>query len=747
MASPSIQDIKSTLARLMASENISVQFQNTDTASFDPKTRVLTIPNYKGDLSNAEYDLFVGHEVGHALFTPNIAPNKVDTSRPNFGGFINVVEDVRIEKAIQAKFPGLRRSFMNGYKDLMDRGFFGGHDMGKLNLADKTNMYFKAGSLVTGISFTPDEQVIVDQIDEADTFEKAVEAAKVLYDFCGRQQEEQNEEAEGGDVADEDQQNSDEHGEGQGSSNSDKNDAASGSGQGSPSNEDSDEDTDSNDADGNDGDNEEQSNSDGGKEAKRQAQDVKVTDDKDSKSGQSKPGWLGNPPKVQTQESFDEKMKEMTDSISEYDTCVNGYIPEPLAYKVGWKEVMADIKARTDDMWDMERDRHSWAKFKSANKSVVTYLAKEFELHKSADEHQRTHVARTGTLDMGKLHMYRYAEDIFRRNTVISEGKNHGVIMILDWSGSMSNQIKDTIEQVQVMAMFCRQVNIPFRIFSFNGSFDGLYNQTNSKKASFSSKDGEIEMEGNGYYSGFFKLIEYASSDMKKSQFETAMTYLTAVKRSLTSYYNRQSWGWHQLGGTPLFEAYVAAAAEVNSFRQEKNLQVVNCIFLTDGEGSVPNGVKGGKNYASAIALHDKKLKTYYRPPMNKGGRYSYHSYGEITAQYLDWFEDKCGVRPINMYITGGTAGLRNALNTYNEIYNEERDGKAFKKDGFIVREGLCGYRSVMIIGTKSLKISDDKLEVEEGVTHARLTSAFIKNQQKKVTSRILMDYVAKLVA
>ena len=61
---------KALLARLMAMENLYIEHKHTETASFDVKNRVLTLPILKEALSNDIYDLFTSHEVGHALWTP-----------------------------------------------------------------------------------------------------------------------------------------------------------------------------------------------------------------------------------------------------------------------------------------------------------------------------------------------------------------------------------------------------------------------------------------------------------------------------------------------------------------------------------------------------------------------------------------------------------------------------------------------------------------------------------------------------
>ena len=63
--------------------------------------------------------MLVGHEVGHALFTPNEDPPK---DIPH--SFLNVCEDARIEKLMKRKYPGLSKTFFNGYKELNDEDFF-----------------------------------------------------------------------------------------------------------------------------------------------------------------------------------------------------------------------------------------------------------------------------------------------------------------------------------------------------------------------------------------------------------------------------------------------------------------------------------------------------------------------------------------------------------------------------------------------------------------------------------------------
>ena len=105
---------KSMLAKLLAQEDITVVHRTVSTAQFDLKNRTMTLPIWN-DMDGDLYDLLVGHEIGHALYTPLEGwHNSVVSNNKNkaFKGFLNVVEDARIEKLVKRKFPGLAKSFV-----------------------------------------------------------------------------------------------------------------------------------------------------------------------------------------------------------------------------------------------------------------------------------------------------------------------------------------------------------------------------------------------------------------------------------------------------------------------------------------------------------------------------------------------------------------------------------------------------------------------------------------------------------
>ena len=109
-------EIKSQLAKLLATEDLVVEHKKVETACFNVHTRVLTLPMWE-KASSTVYDLLVGHEVGHALYTPDEDWLKEHKIPPQF---VNVVEDARIEKLMKRRYAGLAKSFYSGYKELSE---------------------------------------------------------------------------------------------------------------------------------------------------------------------------------------------------------------------------------------------------------------------------------------------------------------------------------------------------------------------------------------------------------------------------------------------------------------------------------------------------------------------------------------------------------------------------------------------------------------------------------------------------
>ena len=185
---------KEILTKLLATENVRVEHKKIPTAYFDLKNRIVNLPIWK-DMTNELYNLLIAHEVSHALHTPEMGwHGAVCEKGATFKGFLNVIEDARIERMIKAKFPGIKRDFHKGYKELIEKDFFGikDVDLTTLNLIDRINIHTKLGTLST-IKFDAEEQVFVDACDELVTFDDVVDLATRVYEFMKEKQEENQE--------------------------------------------------------------------------------------------------------------------------------------------------------------------------------------------------------------------------------------------------------------------------------------------------------------------------------------------------------------------------------------------------------------------------------------------------------------------------------------------------------------------------------------------------------------------------
>ena len=159
-----VNNSKSMLAKLLAKENITIVHGNYRTAFFDVERRTLGLPLW--DNLEDVYDLLVGHEVGHALETPPEGWHDAAVEIPGCPrSYINVVEDVRIEKLIQRRYPGLVSCFKRGYQKLYDDDFFGVNEIPELtsdyvNLIDRINLKAKLRELIN-VEFLDSERDLV----------------------------------------------------------------------------------------------------------------------------------------------------------------------------------------------------------------------------------------------------------------------------------------------------------------------------------------------------------------------------------------------------------------------------------------------------------------------------------------------------------------------------------------------------------------------------------------------------------
>ena len=728
---------KSNLAKLMATENIMVEHHNVHTAYFDVKNRILGIPIWK-DMSDDLYDCMIGHEIGHALETPADGFAKgietIDSSNRNVvKGYLNVVEDARIEKLVKRRYPGMKRSFLLGYQEMFNRDFFElkNQDINEIPFIDRINIHFKAGVLKT-VSFTDEEMVYVRAIENCETFEDVIAVSKKLYEYCKTLK---NNNAKSNTI----KWDIDDDYEGQKSNSVDN-------------------------SDNSDIDNDAKKSEENSEAIEGKSKDIEKKSEKEKVGGQPRgAGGSENniidgsvPPDAAKTDEALEKARESLTKNDKDNVYVN--IPDKINLEniiVDYKKVHEYItnhyklKTNTDFSASVFKE---YQIFKSTNDKVVNHMVKEFEMRKAADEYSRAAISRTGVLDTAKLHAYKYNEDLFKKVTTITGGKNHGLVMFIDMSGSMQSHIPGTIDQLMTLVTFCRKVNIPYEVYGFTDQRDrnNGQNWVNSKYGMNKKADYGL---GDLILNNDFTLRNYFSSRMTNPEHNQAMINMACYKMSY-NYHNsvdKYSHVWAPpadvLNGTPLDDAVIAARKIVMEFKTKNKIQIVNTIFLTDGQSNAMTSMidrdDRGNLYAASISgyfnnviLRDKNTKLNYTS--SKQNSY----YSVTTSNLLMALRDYTKSNVIGFYI----CGLRDARHKIyaSDMKNDKTEGlENFKKNNFVEIEDQ-GYNPYFLIHNKSLDVDDqDFLDATKDIKEYKknsLARKFKEFNKNKTGNRVVVS-------
>ena len=760
----------------MATENITVIHKKIPTAYFDVKNRILACPTFKDDMSNELYDLFMGHEVGHALYTPYEGLHSTLKQNRTLKGYLNVIEDVRIEKGIKNKYAGLRKSFYKAYDELMQRDFFGlkGRDLQTLALIDKINLITKCGSRVS-IDLNEEETEWLKKAESCKTWEDVVEVSEALYNWS-KENETRDEEdktvttQQVPDFEDDEEENEEEGNSydlGQDDDEDDEDEEEVGS---SSSNQ--------------DGEDEEQEESEQIRETGKKGGDATDEnfaqhDDEDGarealtehNAHNNEDMFVDENARIKTFIDLKKKFKQnpVDDILYSYDKVLND-----------WRKFRGE--EGTDEV--LLKKGEIYRKYlQSKNKKIVSHMAKEFEMRQTAMRSLKAYTGKSGDLDMNRLAKYQIVDDIFKRVTYIPDGKNHGVNVLLDWSGSISYELEDLIEQSIILAEFCRLVQIPFRVYAFSD---------------------QIETEdAYDYASRGGKLVEFLSNEMNSRQYTEMLNNMsllmlnkfhddvfysyTNLKKKRREEYNKifgiyiddeNAWdirykpgfnGSHRphnyrLGGTPLNHTLVGLRKFLPEFNKKYGIEKSILTVITDGyshgsdylrESEEENADRRSQTDDSWREIVNRYILDPYSnkvyPYDTRNERYGYNDF-ELTQNLLEWISDTCNVVVTGYFVFSKKGDFTATISDIKsgEGYDwTERDQmwREMKKTGVVIK--AKGYNKLFLTCASTLGATgDDELNDDlVGAKKSKVMAAFKRNQKGKTTSRFLTNEFIKEIA
>jgi hypothetical protein len=710
-----ILESKSLLAKLMATENLVIEQRKVHTALFDTENRVLIVPILDNNIPPHTYDLFMGHEVGHALWTP---PNGSEIRKqydvPH--SLANVVEDSRIERKIKQKYPGLKHSFVKGYQDLMDRNFFGtkGQSIDSMKFIDRLNIHCKGGALLN-IHFTDDEKEIVKMVESTETYEDVMTVCQKIIEFVKESaknmqplimdhaknddsdEEYDTEEVEVEEKSEEFEENGSEEVE-------------------VPESEDEKFGAD-------------QNKSSGAKDPYEDVRDLLESDTEASYkqneqklfSEENREILYVNIPKLQTKDVVLDYKTVYADY--ERERVTNGYFPSTEAY---WY------------------DREGFLKIRDEIKTGVSYLVKEFEMRKSADQLKKASTSKTGDLNLKKLYSHAFNEDIFKRITVMPGAKSHGLVIFLDWSGSMTQHIKNTVKQLFNIVMFCKKVNIPYEVYTF----------TSVSKDNYAWQQNQVNGD---LICNNFKLMNILSHRMSASEFTKASEAMVSMSKSNESTYDNMHAlpNMFAMGGTPLNSTIIAAMELIPEFQKKNNLQIVNTIFLTDGDsdpGLYHFKREGHAIYSRPLYKYNysthQSTKLIVRDPVNKNSEvFDMDDHRSVTSSFIKLLKQRIKCNVVGFYILS-PKDFRRFVDT--RLFHKGMDTQSirseFSKNHCAVMK-TEGYDEYYLLRSDRKDSEEPELEVKENASNKVLANAFIKYNTKRSNNRVVLNRFINLIA
>jgi hypothetical protein len=218
---------------------------------------------------------------------------------------------------------------------------------------------------------------------------------------------------------------------------------------------------------------------------------------------------------------------------------------------------------------------------------------------------------------------------------------------------------------------------------------------------------------------------------------------------------------WYQipraygLCGTPLSEAILASIPIINRFREANGLQIVNSVFLTDGQGCdiyQAHGVsRMGRYGGGKIIIRDRKSRKEFVQENSRAA-----TSGSQMSILLEMVRIRTGAKVANFYVTGSAPSLfkREWMEADGQYGDDEGAKAAYKvakvEGGVAIENTRAGWDAFyLILGGDELGVhGDEGLDKSlVGAKKGKLKTAFGKAASGKLKNRVVLRKFTELIA
>jgi hypothetical protein len=246
---------------------------------------------------------------------------------------------------------------------------------------------------------------------------------------------------------------------------------------------------------------------------------------------------------------------------------------------------------------------------------------------------------------------------------------------------------------------------------------------------------------------GCLSLPNLLSSRMNKAEFDEAMRFiLLAAVRSIP--WNRRKnmtlpselivtpWPF-MLGGTPLNAAIICANDMVKQFKERNKIQIVNTVFMTDGESDTISGFSKGS------IIQDRRSGFLHRLS---------NPYSDVTKALIELHKFVTGANTVRFHLDMIRTITHGNSHLFSGSSAEElaKCQKCFDKENFCVAHNSQGFDELYLVRSDIAvddAINENNLLDSKKKTFTGLKNAFVKMNQNKITSRILLSRFIEIIS
>ena len=329
---------------------------------------------------------------------------------------------------------------------------------------------------------------------------------------------------------------------------------------------------------------------------------------------------------------------------------------------------------------------------------------------------------------MNKLHNYKLTDELFLSQTKLADAKSHGMVFLVDYSGSMSGVLSDVLKQTLNLVTFCKKVGIPFVVYSFTSAY------RLKKTSKMTATINEVNLNDT-------VIVEHISSELSKADYEEAFFHLwvQAHGRVTLSPYD-------DLGGTPLDTVLTAMPTVIQDFINRHRVQKLNFVTLTDGDSSY---ISTSHDHSDYVAGRKYQVKL--------AGKVHQLSQNGCTGQLMEIIRGMPGVTTIGFYLPGHKQDIKRQIERNIGGWNR-KDVNTLRKEhskiGFLNMEKR-GYDAYYLLDS-DVSINDSDFVMTKPIevdiskdkrSQTRLAKEFGKHHSAARKNRVLLTNIAAQIA